>query len=59
MVANGTNKKNEWPLGRVLKTLVGEDGQTRLVEVKTAKGVLLRDIRRLCLLEGAQMNERY
>ncbi|CAL8088051.1 unnamed protein product [Calicophoron daubneyi] len=56
LVANEASTKNQWPLGRVVKAHVSEDGQTRMVEVRTAKGVLLRDVRRLCLLESEQAN---
>ena len=57
LVANEAIPKNQWPLGKVLKAHVSEDGQTRSVEVKTAKGVMLRDVRRLCLLEGQEVDQ--
>ena len=44
--------KNEWPLGLVVETKLSEDGHVREVEVKTSKGVVRRDIRGICLLEG-------
>jgi hypothetical protein len=41
-----------WPLGRIMKTRVGRDGLVRTVEVKTAQGILVRPVTKICLLEG-------
>ncbi|XP_063991171.1 uncharacterized protein LOC135169802 [Diachasmimorpha longicaudata] len=37
----------QWKLGRVVKTYPGEDGIIRVVDVKTATGVLKRNIKRV------------
>lgn len=36
----------------VVNVRTGEDNLVRTVEVKTRSGLLTRDVRRLCLLEG-------
>ena len=46
--------RNNWPLGRVLKTFPGRDGLVRSVQVKTANNVLVRPINKLCLLESPE-----
>ncbi|MBM6549247.1 DDE-type integrase/transposase/recombinase [Streptococcus dysgalactiae subsp. equisimilis] len=43
-----------WSKGVVKETYPGLDGLTRQVLVKTVKGLVLRDVRSLCLLEGAE-----
>ena len=42
-----------WPLGIILSIEKGEDGLVRTVEVKTARGITKRDIRKVYMLEGA------
>ena len=44
--------RNNWPLGRIVKTFPGKDGLVRSVEVKTAVNTLVRPIDKLCLLES-------
>lgn len=44
--------RSQWPLGRVTEVFAGEDGLVRQVLVKTTRGTLRRDIRKLCWLEG-------
>ncbi|KAJ8713648.1 hypothetical protein PYW07_014018 [Mythimna separata] len=39
-----------WPLGRVTKVFPGNDGTTRVAEVKTKKGTLLRSFNHICPL---------
>lgn len=39
-----------WPLGRVTKVFPGNDGTTRVVELKTKKGTLLRSFNNICPL---------
>nr|CAH8829358.1 unnamed protein product [Trichobilharzia regenti] len=46
-----------WPLGVVVRLLCSGDGLVRTVEVRTSCGMLVRDIRKLCLLEGAESRE--
>ncbi|TNN15961.1 Pol polyprotein [Schistosoma japonicum] len=43
---------DRWPLGIVVDVRTGEDNLVRTVEVRTRSGLLTRDVRRLCLLEG-------
>ena len=45
--------RNHWPLGLIQEVFPGIDGLVREVLVRTARGVLKRDARKLCLLEGA------
>ncbi len=50
-------KRLQWPLGVIQNTIPGRDGLIRTVEVKTARGVFVRPIQRIHLLElsdGAQ-----
>ena len=44
--------RNEWLLGVITECTTDEDGLVRTVEIKTYSGVIKRDIRRICLLEG-------
>ncbi|KAB0802715.1 hypothetical protein PPYR_04901 [Photinus pyralis] len=39
-----------WPLGRVVKLYPGQDGVTRVVEIKVRGGVVKRAINRVCVL---------
>ncbi|XP_031333915.1 uncharacterized protein LOC116163923 [Photinus pyralis] len=39
-----------WALGRVIECFPGADGVTRVVNVKTQKGILRRPVSKLCLL---------
>nr|CAX83698.1 pol polyprotein [Schistosoma japonicum] len=43
---------DRWPLSIVNEFCTGEDNLLRTVEAKTRSGLLTRDVRRLCLLEG-------
>ncbi|KYN50081.1 Pro-Pol polyprotein, partial [Cyphomyrmex costatus] len=40
----------QWPLGRIVECHPGHDKHIRIVNVKTAKGVLSRPVTRLCIL---------
>ena len=42
-----------WPMGIVTEVFTQDDGLVRDVTVKTSKGLFRRDVRKLCLLEGA------
>ena len=42
-----------WPMAIVTEVFTQDDGLVRDVTVKTSKGLLRRDVRKLCLLEGA------
>lgn len=39
-----------WPLGRVVKVFPGSDGASRVAELKTRKGILLRSFNSICPL---------
>ena len=41
-----------WPKGIIVEIFEGCDGYTRQVNVRTATGVVNRDIRQVCLLGG-------
>jgi hypothetical protein len=45
--------RNQWRLGRVVKVFSGQDGLVRTVQVRTATTILLRPVRKLCLLEAS------
>ena len=51
MVTSGSHS-SEWPLGLITNTVSHKDGLVREVDVKTAKGIIRRDVRKICLLEG-------
>ena len=42
-----------WPMGIVTEVFTQDDGLVRDVTMKTSKGLFRRDVRKLCLLEGA------
>jgi len=44
VLADGDGPRNTWPLGRVVAVYPGQDGQTRVVDVKTSKGVYRRPV---------------
>ena len=52
MIITDPIPRNEWPLGVITECTTDEDGLVRTVEIKTSSGVIKRDIRRICLLEG-------
>ncbi|KAJ8918883.1 hypothetical protein NQ315_011175, partial [Exocentrus adspersus] len=51
LIGNDSDKRIDWPLGRVRELIPGKDNKVRLVYVDTAKGQLLRPLRRLYPLE--------
>lgn len=42
----------QWPLGRITAVHPGTDGLVRKVTLKTGSGEVIRDVRKVCLLEG-------
>ena len=50
IVSNPSLPRNNWNLGKIIKTFPDESGVIRKVEVKTKDGILLRPISKLCLL---------
>ena len=45
--------RGHWPLGRIVRPLLGPDGVARTALVKTADGEYVRPVAKLCLLECA------
>lgn len=41
---------SKWILGRITKTISGDDGQTRVVDIKTPHGLYRRAIQKICVL---------
>jgi len=39
-----------WPLARVMQLIPGRDGVARVAELRTASGVIMRAVNKLCLL---------
>ncbi|KAG8188761.1 hypothetical protein JTE90_012232 [Oedothorax gibbosus] len=46
LIENEGKKKVLWPMGRVIQTYEGKDGNVRVVRLKTASGESDSDIRR-------------
>jgi hypothetical protein len=54
-LAEDDGPRNSWPLGRIIATYPGKDGQVRVVDVKTAKGTYRRPVVKIIplnILEG-------
>ncbi|XP_046734982.1 uncharacterized protein LOC124404696 [Diprion similis] len=51
MIGNDIHKRLEWPLARVLETIAGNDGEIRVVRLKTASGEVTRPVQRVYPLE--------
>lgn len=51
IITDANTPRDVWPLARVEETLPGPDGLVRMARVRTARGVLLRPITRLVVLE--------
>ncbi|XP_071652825.1 uncharacterized protein [Temnothorax longispinosus] len=51
LIGNESQKRLDWPLGRVIEIILGRDGKVRVVRVKTANGELVRPVQRLYPLE--------
>ena len=58
LIARDNQKRLNWPLGRVLQVIAGNDGIPRIAKVKTADGEFVRPLQRLLLLEGAPDDEK-
>ena len=52
LMAGENLKHPHWPLARVHKVFIEDDGLVRTVELKTKGGLKLRPINKLALLEG-------
>ena len=53
LVAEPSQSRGLWPLGRIVSTQPGQDGQVRAVTVRTQCREYKRPITKLCLLEEA------
>ena len=58
LVGNDTQRRLDWPLAIVKEVLLGKDGDTRVVRLKTEKGELIRPIQRLIPLEVGHHAEK-
>ena len=54
LLKNEQLKRSCWPKAVVMEVLPDKTGLVRMVRVKTANSTMMRDIRKLCLLEGAE-----
>ncbi|XP_053698923.1 uncharacterized protein LOC128745882 [Sabethes cyaneus] len=48
----------KWPLARIVTTYPGVDGLTRVVDLRTSKGMIRRPITKICLLPYEEENEQ-
>jgi len=46
--------RGNWRKGVIREVVVANDGHVREVLLRTSNGIVRRDIRRICLLEGAE-----
>ena len=53
LVIGEHSQRGQWPKGLVEETYSGGDGFVRSARVRTAGGSVVRDVRKLCLLEAA------
>ena len=53
LLRDETCRRNLWPMGLIQKVHPGTDGLVREVTVRTAEGVVRRDVRKICPLETA------
>jgi hypothetical protein len=51
LIINPDSPRGHWPIGRVLETIMSQDGVVRAARVKTSTGEYLRPAAKLCLLE--------
>ncbi|KAJ8974578.1 hypothetical protein NQ317_014783 [Molorchus minor] len=59
LIGSDHEKRLNWPLGRIIDLLPGKDDCTRLVRLRTARGMLLRPVQRLYPLEGTPNPEQH
>jgi hypothetical protein len=48
---DGDGPRNNWPLGRIIQTYPGKDGQVRVADVKTKTGTYRRPVIKLIKLD--------
>ena len=54
LVCDEQCRRGQWPKAIVEEIYPGDDGYVRVAKVKTASSAFKRDVRKLCLLEGAE-----
>ena len=54
LVCDEQCRRGQWPKVIVEEVYPGDDGYVRVAKVKTASSAFKRDVRKLCLLEGAE-----
>ena len=54
LVVDDVGRRGVWPKGRIKEVFHGKDGHVRSARIQTATSLLLRDIRKLCLMEAAE-----
>ena len=52
-------KRSHWPKAVILDVFPDKTGLVRRVKVKTANATMMRDIRKLCLLEASDYTGRH
>ena len=57
LIVNNDTPRKTWSLGVVEKAAPSDDGLVRSVMVRTSNGMLHRDVRKLCLLEGCDVKQ--
>jgi len=50
LIADGTEPRNSWPIGKIVATFPGKDNKVRVVDVQTENGILRRPVHKLALL---------
>ncbi|KAF2886826.1 hypothetical protein ILUMI_19347 [Ignelater luminosus] len=51
LVGNDNQKRLDWPLAKIVKTITGKDGEIRVVRLKTGNGKLVGPVQRIYQLE--------
>jgi len=52
LIADENQPRGRWPVGRVIRPILGDDGVVRSAEVKTSSGTYTRPVVKLCILES-------
>ena len=55
LIIDHSLQRNEWPLGRVTEVTSADDGHVRSCKIQTKNSVCERPIRKICLLEAAEV----
>ena len=51
LVVSPETARGNWPLGRILETYPGKDGQVRVAKIQVGQGTMTRAVTKLCPLE--------